>query len=128
MFSYVCNGTFIRFFHFGFGSHYVEYLNAATATEQLDVVQNHPEDTCIRVSSSKWLDLENNQGVRLAICHILTRVRVEEGEASDQSEEDDDQASDQSEEDHEADRHLVGTPEGMDISSTLSASDDDAEV
>ncbi|KAM3437634.1 hypothetical protein MY4824_003653 [Beauveria thailandica] len=106
LYSYVCNGTFIRFFHFDFGSHYAEYLNATTANEQLDVVRNHPEDTCIRVSSTKWLDLENNQDVLLSICHILTRLRVEEGEASDLSEEDD-----------EADRQLAATPERMDVSS-----------
>ncbi|TWU70497.1 hypothetical protein ED733_000721 [Metarhizium rileyi] len=106
LYSYVCNGTFIRFFHFDFGSHYAEYLNATTANEQLDVVRNHPEETCIRVSSTKWLDLENNQDVLLSICHILTRLRVEEGEASDLSEED-----------HEADRQLAATPERMDVSS-----------
>ncbi|EJP61498.1 uncharacterized protein BBA_09577 [Beauveria bassiana ARSEF 2860] len=50
--------------------------------------------------------LENNQDVLLSICHILTRLRVEEGEVSDLSEAD-----------HEADRQLAATPERTDVSS-----------
>lgn len=54
---------------------------------QLDLVRNHPEDTCVRVSSTKWLDLEEPDDVILSICHILTRLRLEEShEAVPQSE------------------------------------------
>ncbi|PMB65191.1 hypothetical protein BM221_008547 [Beauveria bassiana] len=94
VYSYICNGTFIRFLHFDFGSRYEEYLDAPTENEQLDIVQDYPEDTCVRVSSTKWLDLEEPKDVIHSICHILTRVMME-GHESEESE-------DQPENDHEA--------------------------
>lgn len=69
-------------------------MDAPTENEQLDIVQDYPEDTCVCVSSTKWLDLEEPKDVIRSICHILTRVMME-GHESEESE-------DQPEIDHEA--------------------------
>ncbi|OAA65090.1 hypothetical protein LEL_10537 [Akanthomyces lecanii RCEF 1005] len=109
VYSYMCNGTSIRFFHLVFGSHFDDYLNAPTENAQLDLVRDHPEDTCIRVSSTKWLDLEKPKDVILSICHILTRLRLEEG--------------------HEAEPQSEATPElEMETSRTSSESDYSVEM
>ncbi|TQV90194.1 hypothetical protein IF1G_11145 [Cordyceps javanica] len=50
VYSYMCNGTSIRFFHLDFGTRYDDYLDAPTENAQLDLVRDHPEDTCIRIS------------------------------------------------------------------------------
>ncbi|XWX00654.1 hypothetical protein V2A60_008675 [Cordyceps javanica] len=83
VYSYICNGSFIRFLHFDFGSRYEGYLDAPTENEQLDIVQDYPEDTCVRVSSTKWLDLEEPKDVIRSICHILTRVMMEGHESEE---------------------------------------------
>jgi hypothetical protein len=79
--------------HFHFGSDYAEYIEAAKsgdAERQTELINDRSKDTCVRMRSCKWANLQTCEGRRVALCHVLALLRWHDAQ------EDQDQAQDSS--------------------------------
>lgn len=75
VFLLAATNTFLRFIHFKFGSHYGEYVDAASEMTQKTLVDDENRDTFIYMHSTKWFNLQSPGGRKSALCHILAMVR-----------------------------------------------------
>lgn len=64
----------MRFLHFRFGDRYHDYLHADSA-EQRSLVENAPEETCVLMLRTRDFNIEQREGRRAALCHILALAK-----------------------------------------------------
>lgn len=57
VFLIAATNTFIRFVHFEFGSHYEEYLDAASEHMKRTLADDEDKDTFVYMHSTKWFNL-----------------------------------------------------------------------
>lgn len=75
VFMIAATNSFLRFIHFRFGLHYLDYLDAADDEAQQELVDDARKDTFVYMHSSKWFNLQSVDGRRNALCHILALLR-----------------------------------------------------
>lgn len=75
VFIIAATNTFIRFIHFKFGSHYSKYLNTISENEQKDLANRHGEDTCVRMQSTTWVNLQSAEGRKQALCLLFALLK-----------------------------------------------------
>lgn len=78
VFLIAATNTFIRFVHFEFGSHYGEYIDAASEHLQRTLADDEDKDTFVHMHSTKWFNLQSPEGRKSALCHILALVKWHE--------------------------------------------------
>jgi len=65
----------VRFIHFKFGRDYAEYVDALDETAQIELINDEEKDACVYMHSTKWFNLQLQEGRRIALCHILALLR-----------------------------------------------------
>jgi hypothetical protein len=65
----------VRFINFKFGRDYAEYIDAVNETAQIELINDEKKDVCVYMHSTKWFNLQSQEGRRIALCHLLALLR-----------------------------------------------------
>lgn len=75
MFIIAATNTFVRFIHFEFGHSYGEYLDTSNESDQKSLVESRGEESCVRMQSTRWVNLQSAEGRRRALCHLSALLK-----------------------------------------------------